>query len=198
MNSKKKFIIAICSLGVVALSAIVALVAVIAAFNASTTDGGFNITYSAKNVKATVSAEYKVGANEYTAIKTTEDANQIVFTGSETDATVSKSFKAIDSISLGKNEYVYIHYTITNTDTTDGTTFSVTSSTDITTNTNLTVEYATSEEATQWKTSLAEVANVASVANGTPLNVYVRISVTTKTQSATFDGKFNFTLAINE
>ena len=92
MNSKKKFIIAMCSLGVVALSAVIALVAVIAAFNASTTDGGFKITYSAKNVKATIAAEYKVMSDSedtdatYTAIKTTEDANMITFTGEETDA----------------------------------------------------------------------------------------------------------------
>ena len=198
VNSKKKFVIAICSLGVVALSAVIALVAVIAAFNAKTTDGGFQVSYIAKNVEATIAAEYKVGSGAYTAIKTTDDANMITFTGAETDATVTKSFKAVEDISLGKDDYMYIHYTITNTDTDGGTTFSVTSNSEVTTNTNLTIEYATSENSDTWKTTLAEVADVASVANGTPLNIYVRISVTTKTQSAAFDGEFNFTLAINE
>ena len=205
MSTKKKFIIAICAVGVVAISAIATLIAVLAAFNAKTTGGGFVISYSAKNVHATIAAEYKIDDNNdettenYTTIKTTDSEDLITFTGTEEDEEVTKSFNKIDDIKLGKNDTMYIHYTITNTDDSAlATTFSVTSAAAVTSD-NLTIEYSTSlEEGAEWKATLAEVADVASVENGTPLNLYVRIYVTTKTKSATFDGSFNFTLTVNE
>ena len=203
MNSKKKFIIALSTLGVVALGAIVALIAVIAAFNA-TTEGAFNVSYTAKNVQATVAAEYKVGAGTMQAIKASDGANVITFSNADEDEAVTKSFKSVpetedEAITIGKDEYMYIHYTITNTDTTGATSFKVAAQSTLATNAeNLTVVYANSENAETWEADLSDVVGTDSVENGTPLNIWVRISVTTKTKNASLTGNINFTLTVNE
>ena len=209
MNSKKKFIVAICSLGVVALGAIIALIAVIAAFNATTT-GGFKITYSAKNVKATVAASYKVMPRttdtpqdySYTVIKSGEGdsaTDLITFSDDDTDSEITKSFNSVGSIALDKDEYMYIHYVITNTDTdtTNGPAFNVIADTEIT-KSNMTVEYASSEGSTSWATSVDGLIPAAGVKPGESIDIYVRIGVETLTSGASFDGSFNFQLVIVE
>ena len=198
MSTKKKFIIALCAVSVVAVTLLASLIAVVASFNAKTTAGGFKVTYTAKNVHATISAEYKIGSGSYNPIKESTGADAIVFTGSETNETVEKSFATINNVTIGKNDVVILHYTITNTDTSGNTTFKVVSNSNITADTNVTVGYATSESASTWEDSLADIADVNTVTSDAPLNLYIRIAVATKTQDATFDGQFNFELIIND
>jgi hypothetical protein len=198
VGTKKKFIIALISVSIIAVTLLASLIAVVASFNAKTTAGGFKVSYTAKNVRATIAAEYKIGSGQYNTIQTTDNADLITFDGSETAETTEKSFKSLDSITLGQGESMYIHYTITNIDdSATPTTFRVVSTSTITTSTNLTIEYATSEGATTWEDSLSDIADVASVTYGTPLNLYVKISITTATQDATFEGSFNFELISN-
>jgi len=198
VSTKKKFIIAICSVSVIAITLLASLIAVVASFNAKTVDGGFKVSYTAKNVHATIAAEYKIGSGSYNPIKTSTGDDAIVFTGDETEENIEKSFATIDNVTIGKDDVVILHYTITNTDATSATSFKVVSSSNITTDTNVTVGYATSESASTWEDSLADIADVDSVAYGTPLDLYVRIAVATKTKDATFNGQFNFELIVND
>lgn len=208
MNSKKKWIIAICSLGVVALSAVIALVAVIAAFNA-TGDSAFTITYSAKNVNAAITAEYArvadttdVSTIQYTKLEVTGTTDTtMTFSASDDTEEVTKSFKAT-ATGIGKTEYIYIHYTIANTDTTGETTFKLTCDTAITTNKNLEIKYASTNTAdTVWGDSIADL-GIDSVTysedGSTTQHVWVRIAIANKTEGAQFDGAFKFNLVVNE
>jgi len=197
VSTKKKFIIALCSVSVIAITLLASLIAVVASFNAKTVDGGFKVSYTAKNVHATISAEYKINDEDYNTIQTSDEANFITFTGEEEEDEVTKSFKTVDNVEIGKDDVVILHYTITNTDNSAATTFRVVSNSTITTSNNVTVGYATSEDAATWEDSLSDIADVASVAYGTPLDLYVKISVTQKTKDAIFDGKFNFELIVN-
>lgn len=197
---KKPVVITISILGAVLISAVVILILLLSG-GGKNPDDPVNIDVTAKNVMATISAEYKISKlNEnvnYTQIKTTDGADYISFDGTEED-NVTKSFESIDTIEIGSSQYVYIHYTITNIDASNSTTFNVLSNTIIYTNENLKIEYAISETPTTWEKSLSAVADSSSVANGTPLSFYVRISVDDPAKDAMFDGKFSFSLSLNQ
>ena len=210
MKAKKRYVIGfwIATSLVVALA--IAMVAVIAAFNATGTSG-FNISYTAINVNAEITAEYKVnsvGSGSYTTIQTSDNANKMTFTSSEsgdtTNHAVTKAFKTID-VSMVKDKDFIIHYCIKNTSsTTDSANeqFSVT----ITDNFkslaeahNLTVKYCTTESTTSsdWKANLSDLA-LSSVADGATINIYVKVSITdsTKPVSDVSNANFSFLLAV--
>lgn len=198
MKTKKKFIVALCSVSAVAVALLASLIIVFASFKTGTTDGGFDISYTAKNIKATIAAEYQINDATPTTIQTTDNLDLITFTGDEEDEELTKSFKAVNNITIGKNDYVLIHYTITNTDSTNAITFSVTGTSTITTEQNVKVEFATDKNAATWEDNILDIADVDSVEYGNPLELYVKISVDTKTQNASFKGAFNFSLDIND
>lgn len=189
-DPKKKLVIALCSVIFVALGLLVSLIGVLAAFK-STGNNGYNIQYTAKNVKATIEAEYKVGAGSYTTIQCGGE-NKMTFTGEEEDKEVSKSFDAITKTDLAYDEDIIVHYTITNTGTNA---FSVTSVTAFT-NDNFNITYATSEDSQTWASTISEVGNVSSVAGGGSINLYVKISIATPTKDATLTGNTSFALDI--
>lgn len=116
MSSKKKFIIALCSVAVVAVGALVALVAVLASFTATANSGNINISYTAINVKATISASYGYTDATGTVIKC-GDADVMVFTGEESDATTSQNFAGVTYNFTRENNDIYLKYEITNDDT---------------------------------------------------------------------------------
>ena len=113
---------------------IVALIAVLAAFNA-TSSGGFTVTYTAaNNVKATVTAEYYVGVHTnaedatlfpFETMKTADGEDSIVFTGEESEVSVTKQHVAKDininyvNGTYSNNSALYLRYTITNNSDTD-------------------------------------------------------------------------------
>lgn len=194
MSPKKKYILALSALGIVAVALIVAIVSVLAAFNATATNG-IQVSYTAKNINATVTAGYAtstattVPTSGYTTI-TSGGATSITFSSADADETVTKSFDDIGEVTLTQDDYLYIKYTIQNTGTTSNSEayILVTVTTSFTTNENLTIEY--SNGGTSWSTSLGNQY----VALGTTADIYIRITVTTKTESATLDGSFNFNL----
>ncbi len=195
MSTKKKFIIALCAVSVVAVTLLASLIAVVATFNAKTTAGGFKVSYTAKNVHATIAAEYTKNSESPVTIKSGSD-NLITFTGTEVEEEVTKSFDETN-LTIGKDDVIVLHYTITNTDSTGATTFKVVSNstTAVSNSNNMTVKY--SDDNATWVDSIGDLADADSVAYGTPLNLYIQISVATKTQSATFEGQFNFELIVN-
>ena len=129
MKTKNKFIIACCSIGVIALGGIIALIAVIASFNAKVTGGGIRMSYTAYDIDASITAEYYVGAdmtaqefmidgviqipdNAFTIIQTSDNKDLIEFLG-EDGKSETKSFKDVD-VTVGRKQAIYIKYTITN------------------------------------------------------------------------------------
>ncbi len=144
MSSKKKLIISLCSFAFVCVAAIIGVVSVLAA-KTTTVNNQYSITYTASNVKATVEATYAVGDNAATALKSGE-ATTLTFTGTEDSSDTSactKSFDAIGSLTLNEDESLVFVYTIKNTDTTGGASFSVKlSENPDTANDNLTYAYS--------------------------------------------------------
>lgn len=193
MKSKKKYVVGFwIAISLVVLLA-VAMVAVLSAFTAQA-QSGFEITYTAgANVEATISATYKVGSGSTQTVTTSDGTNKLVFNTGDTEEEVSKSFNKMTGIEMSKDDAVVITYTIKNDSTTSQVKLSASASV---TKTNLNVQYSL-DNAT-WKDSINDPtvipANGLSIAVGGTKYVYIKITVATKTQSASFDGNFNFYL----
>ena len=125
MKSRKKIIIGFSIVAAVLLIAVVSLTAVLAAFSTTTT-GGFNITYSAINVKAQVLAWARNGESE--GFNAVNGLGQIDFDGTEQTSNNGhiKSFGTVNGIQFkykvandGKTRVrdpYYIKYRIFNKD----------------------------------------------------------------------------------
>lgn len=204
MKTNKKLVISFSIIIGVLIGVVVSLAAVLASFQ-GTSEGGFEISYSAKNVNAKITAAYKqvdsttynyaTNAGTYTTIQSAANGDFIEFTAADTNASVTKNFKKVQNIAMAKNDYIFINYTIQNTDSAaTPTNFTVSVNTNFTTSENLKIEYAATENATTWSNNITDVINETTVSNAAPLNLFVRISIETKTQQASFNGTFNFTL----
>lgn len=203
MKTNKKLVISFSIIIGVLIGVVVSLAAVLASFQGSS-EGGFEISYSAKNVNAKVTAAYKqvdsttynfaTNAGAYTTIQSAANGNYIEFNSSDTNASVTKNFKKVENIAMSKNDYIFINYTIQNTDAAaTPTNIKVSVNTNFTSE-NLVIEYAASENATTWSSNITDVINETTVTTAAPLNLFVRIAIETKTQPASFNGSFNFTL----
>ena len=193
MNTKKKFIVALSSLGIVTVGVLVSLVAVLAAFTTNSLSG-FQVSYTAVNVQAKISGTYALNGGEAQTIKAGA-ANFIEFTYNDAEGTVTKNFDAIEELKLAKeNGSVVLHYTIQNT-ATDNSKFAV----EVTQNgtpSNLKVEYSTDNA--DWSTDIATI-QAASVAADAAHEVYVRITIANNTQNASWENAgLNFKLTIND
>jgi len=204
VKSKKRYVIAfwIAATMVVALG--IGMVAVLASFQ-GTASSGFNISYTAINVNAKVTAEYKLGSAGSGSYGTT--AKSITFTASESGTGANHALtKTIDTfnVTMAKNKDLIIHYSIQNTaSTTDSANekFTITATDNfksLAESNNLTVEYCSTESTTanSWKSTLAEL-NLSEVADGATVNFYVKVSITdpTKTVNVT-NANFSFLLAV--
>lgn len=193
MKSKRRYVIGFWIAASMVVILGVAMVAVLSAFTANA-NSGFEITYTAgANVEATITATYKVGSATANPVTTTDGTNRLVFNTGDTDEEVSKSFDKMTGITMSKDDAVIIQYVIKNDSTTAA--VKLTASSDIV-STNLKVEYSL-DNAT-WKDSINDSAVIPasglSIAKGATTNVYIKITVETKTQGASFDGDFDFAL----
>ena len=213
MKSKKRYVVAFWIAASMVVILAVAMVAVMAAFNA-TANGGFNISYTAINVNASVTAKYKktttVGSGSYTTIKTSDDQDTMTFVagekGSGGSTSVTKNFKTTN-VTMEKGKALIIHYQIKNTASTSDAAneaFSVAITDNFKTlasSNNLTVKYCTTESTTDtaWKTSLAEL-GISSVSDGATVNIYVKVTITDETLPVTgvSNANFSFLLAVAE
>ncbi len=115
MNTKKKLVISLASLAIVFVVAIAAVGVTLAALN-GTVNSTFNITYTAHNVKATVSATYKLG-EEGEEINFTHDEDSedpIQFLPDQTTATGTLTVKDPIALDWTTNNYVVVTYTFKN------------------------------------------------------------------------------------
>jgi len=210
MKSKKRYVIAfwIAATMVVALG--IGMVAVLAAFQ-GTASSGFNISYTAINVNASITAKYKVsslGSGTYTTIQTSDNKDAMTFASSEsgdsTNHAVTKSFKTVD-VNMEKGKVFIIHYQIKNTASTTDTaneafTVSITDNfKSLAEQHNLTVKYCASESTTEsnWKANLSDL-GISSITDGATANIYVKVSITdtTKPVSGVTNANFSFLLAV--
>ena len=152
----KKLVIALSIFSSVLLIAVVSLVAVLAAFQAQAT-GGFNITYTAVNVKAKIYAWHRNGQETGTAFGDLDPSNKCIeFNGTEQTENNGhkKSFNTVDVLfkygtnvvngvtTRVKNPY-YVKFQIENTDETAGNAIKFTGTASALP-TNLVIEYITS------------------------------------------------------
>ena len=112
--TRKKVVVAFSSLAFVIVAAMVAVVAVFAARNV-TVQSGYQISYTALHVKATVSGTYQV---ENDASPTSLSPATLSFTGEEaTNGTANvKSFTSVTATLTETNDSVDFVYTIANGD----------------------------------------------------------------------------------
>ena len=117
MGSKKKLILAISSFSFVLVTAIVAVVAIFAAQNQGV-QTTFRISYTAKNVAASVRANYTVGATT-TAMLTDSGEDELVFLPEMAEGT-GKLSPETDNIALEDETSVVLEYIFSNdSDTVD-------------------------------------------------------------------------------
>ena len=199
MNSKKKFITALCSVAFVAVGAIVALVAVLASFTANVNSGNINITYTATNVKATITASYGYTEAVGTAIELENSSDtSMVFTGNEATATTSQNFKGVTYNFTREENDIYIKYEITNDDTAAD--CSLTLNPNLTAD-NVTVTYkvtgAIAEDMTEYgafPTGLKIAKKVGETAS--TCTVMVKIHMDNATKDVTLNGALQFILQV--
>ena len=211
MKRKNKFAIGFWITSTLSVVLAIALVGVLAAFTA-TSSSGFRITYTAgANVEATITAEYSKytkNGNDYsttgvTTINRKGSSEAFIKFDSDTDLdeNVTKEFETINNITIEKDDYILIHYTITNDSDENELTLSAETKEAVDADgnaidfDNVKIEYAlTNDASTTWSTTLTDVINNESIATNTTLDFYVRVSVDVKTKAAEFNGYFNFTL----
>ncbi|MBQ3047732.1 MAG: hypothetical protein IJD48_01810 [Clostridia bacterium] len=196
MTQKKKITMAVVALVAVLLIAVTSVVLILAALNA-TVSSNITISYTAYNVDASITASYQVsdGAVETIYVDAEKTESTLVF--ETTDETgVTKAFQPSGSIEIGPEDVVVVHYVITNTDDTGVTDFSVSLEENVE-SINMKYEYCVTTDTASELTYSDTWTDVEAVENGTPLHVYVRVSILEDTQNATFDGTFNFTLTSN-
>lgn len=184
MSKQKKTIIALSSVCSVVAIALITVVSVWAA-TSQTVTSTLTITYSAKNVSATVTAEYKLeGDTTYTTLGSTSFLPK--------DASGTKSLQKDDALALTDTKsYAIFKYTFTN----DGdNSFKVALNETEVTKSNVTVTFAsadvTDEPASITGTTFAE----ATVAGHATIYAYVKVAVTDLASSANYTGTLNWVL----
>lgn len=201
MKAKGKFIIAISAFGVIIVGLVVALVAVLASFNA-TAENGLKVSYTATNVCATVTASYvivddlsQLPAQEsgYNTIITSNGASSIIFDSNDSAESVTKNFDDIPEIELGKDQVFHFIYSITNNEAGNNAYANInpTLTTSFSKNSNIKIEYKIINWDEDWTTTLSPF----TIKANEQFFIRVRIYVETKTQDANLDGTFNWTLS---
>ena len=193
MKTKKKVIIALSSLAVVVVAAVVAVVAVFAA-RQTTVNSGFTISYTAIQVKATISGTYKTNKD---SSATALSPASITFTGTEaTDGTHNvQSFTSVTpSLNAGPSDtqcYVDFVYTITNDHESDA--MNIALAQDPAGAANLSYTYTvTAAGATSTGTTYDTL--VTGLAHGQTATIQIRVAVVNLDLNANATGNFAFVL----
>ena len=125
MTTKKKWIIAFSTLGVFTIAGIIALIAVLAAFTA-TTESGFNVSFTTYGGSIRVDAGYYIDTNlgtdaaaltemknaTYTTIQTMDNEDVMEVWAEEESSGTTKSFKKPEVV-LEQGQVLCIRYRVT-------------------------------------------------------------------------------------
>ena len=193
MKTKKKVIIALSSLAVVVVAAVVAVDAVFAA-RQTTVNSGFTISYTAIQVKATISGTYQTNKD---ASATALSPASITFNGTEaTNGTANvKSFTSVTpSLNAGPTDtecYVDFVYTIVNNHTDDAMDIALAS--DPSGAENLTYTYSATNAGTAVVSPTYDNL-VSGLAAGATAVITIHVAVTNLDLNANATGNFAFVL----
>ena len=193
MKTKKKVIIALSSLAVVVVAAVVAVVAVFAA-RQTAVNSGFTISYTAIQVKATISGTYQTNKD---ANATALSPASITFTGTEaTDGTHNvQSFTSVTpSLNAGPSDtqcYVDFVYTIVNNHDTDAMDIALAS--DPAGAANLSYTYSATNAGTPVASPTYDNL-VSGLAAGATAVITIRVAVVNLDLNASASGNFAFVL----
>lgn len=203
MENIKKFKLWLSVLSVMTATLIIALVAVLSAIKPND-NHNLKIAYSAENVCAEVSAGYlitKVNTSNpaslcYSSIKS-KGKDKIEFNARDTNETLLKSFDGLD-VEISYNEFVYFKYTFKHTgNSANSERFLILDLTkDFSTFTNFKIEYMLCDNENllgEWQEELKMIS--LSYDNNPTVDVFIRLSVETKTKNAEFFGSFNWSLS---
>ncbi|MBR7091001.1 MAG: hypothetical protein IKC79_00940 [Clostridia bacterium] len=199
MDTKRKLIISLASVGVVAIVAIVSLVIVLAAFT-TTINNQFSVSYTANGVACTITAEYRVANVGETNAGSYTNLGSVTFGGKETGDAATKTITQLSQQTISKDQYFVIRYKIANTATNSvPMTLSLGNSTS-TTSTNCTIKYAysTSDISTNLATngsSFSTSLSGKSIAKNVTGYAFILIQVTNFDVDAAYSGTVNWTLA---
>lgn len=191
--TRKKVVVAFSSLAFVIVAAMVAVVAVFAARNV-TVRSGYQISYTALHVKATVSGTYQV---ENAESPTSLSPATLAFTGEEaTDGTANvKSFTGVTVTLTETNDSVDFVYTIANGDL-NACSIAIASNPD-NANDNLTYSYTVqvgSGEAQAKNVNTENFVLVDSLAINTNATITVHIQMVNPDENVNASGEFAFVL----
>jgi len=119
MTSKKKLTITIIALLLVLIVAVMSIVLIMAALNA-TVKSGITIKYTAHNVDAEVTITYKITGQEKVSIYTdVEKTNNILEFDPTEKSGIEKSFQPTGEIKIGPTDTIYFEMAVTNRYATD-------------------------------------------------------------------------------
>lgn len=200
MKAKKRWMIGFFVAASLVVAMGIGMVAILAAFQATTAGGNFSISYTAYHVNAEMTAGYKApGSSSYTLLNVDGGTSTTMVFDEEESAT--KTFEDPAEIKFTRtNKTVVLRYTVKNTGTAA---IKVTKNITETTKTNVTIKYAsvngqsaipTSDPTTFNDTANAALADGTSIAAGKIMCFYVQITLSSDADVASFAGAYNFTL----
>lgn len=188
MNSKKKFIILLASISLVAVASIIALVTVLASFNAKVS-GDINISYTASNVKATISASYGYTEEVGNVVKTSDGETQMVFTGEEDQETTAQNFEGITANFERDKTTIYVKYTIKNDNSSSS--CKLTSNNTLSdSNNNVTITFKVDSG------EYGAFPELVTITEGGECVVFVKIQMNNNTKNVSLTGGINFILQV--
>ena len=205
MKSKKRYVIAfwIAASLVVALG--IGMVAVLAAFEATTSGGSFSVSYTAYHVNAEITAAYKEPNDaDYTNLNVSGTSNStMTFNSSDTGSPATKAFDngPRDVKFTRSYKVMVLRYTVKNT---GSAAIKINKTIVENPKENVTIEYASSNglssipttDPTSWQTSAnTALADGTEIAAGKILVFYVQITLTSDTAPANYTGSYNFALS---
>lgn len=202
MSSKKKIVISISALALIAIAAVVAVVVVLSARNANF-GGDFGGSYTAHHVNASITGDYKIGAEVtdeegWTNLTTsgTTTPNTIEFTDDiETgDEQATQNFNEVSGLVLTATDNVIFRYTVVNTGNSGENFTIVGTQSGSFDNLSVTYKYKVGEEAAQDLSVSSNKTTSITVEGGQTVTFYVIINITNPDNNASFDGSVNWTL----
>lgn len=203
MTAKKKLLIALCSFALVLVVAGASVGITLAALSGSVTSK-FNISYTANNVNATLSAKYCTnGTAEAVGTMTalTASSEEELTFGPEEATGATKKFDDIDGITLAKaTDYVYIAFHFKNND--EAKALSVTPTFVQSTVTNVAMHYLWVEddkdtfptESFESTFTNGAIGTAHSVTASKTHTLWIQVNVVSDIAAASFAGNFNFAL----
>ena len=185
MQKQKKAIIALSSVCVVFLVALITVVSIWAA-TSQTVSNQLTVRYTATNVAVTVSAHSKLGDDgSYEAI-----GSAVTFEA--TDSSKTETITAKEITLTDDNNYVVFRYTFVNNGS--NTIYATINTNAVSTTDNVTVTYATGSASTNDTITGGSLAEI-TIAGNTTVYAFIKVAVTDQASDALYSGTLSWNLS---